>query len=175
MPRLGKMIFVWVFQNIWCCDLWITPCLKWSLLCIVECDWSFLSQSSYMSIHYFHSHQINILFFKAICQNLCVPRMIRQPPCPKLSRTHWMIWHTPGSSGPGTLGIYSPRPLEALTLSHSFLPPPPLVPSLRAWRFEASAVGFCCEGVLWIPHASETLFPSIFSPEHLGFARESSR
>ena len=121
-----------------------------------------------MSIHYFHSHQINILFFKAICQNLCVPRMIRQPPCPKLSRTHWMIWHTPGSSGPGTLGIYSPRPLEALTLSHSFLPPPPPIPSLRAWRFEASAVGFCCEGVLWIPHASETPIPSVFPQIRVG-------
>ena len=45
MPRLGKILFVWVFQIYWCCDRWIISCLIWSLLCIVECGWSFWVKS----------------------------------------------------------------------------------------------------------------------------------
>ena len=36
------MLFVWVISKFFDdCDCWITPYLKWSLLCIVDCAWSF--------------------------------------------------------------------------------------------------------------------------------------
>ena len=124
MPRLEKnLLFVWVFQNIWCCDRWITPWLKWSLLCIVECGWSILSQGSYMSMHLL-IRSILITSSKSVKVFWCSPdysildRIIRLPVLDG-SGTRRMIRPYTGSSGPGHPPIYRPAPAPA-PLSHFF-------------------------------------------------------